>query len=565
MTMPVLNEQLSDADLWQLVRQGSTAAFEVLVRRHQSLICAVAYNACGDLALSEDVAQETFWAAWRERASLAEPSQLRAWLCGIARNLGHNSQRRAFRQAGSAGLDAAADVPTPEPSPVEIAVSREEQTLLWQALEQIPEAYREPLILYYREEQSVADVAVALGLSRDAVKQRLSRGRSMLQARLAGVVEEALRRSRPGRPFTVAVMAGLATLSTATKNALAGAGAAAFAGPAVKATAAGLANSILGASLGSLGGLVGAWLGSWVPAQLADTKYEREYLRRAGQRVFLVSVLFAVVLTVPTLAYAGRLSIAYFLAFLATWTVIYWTYLAVECVSIARGVRRIRIETPGAEANDALLRVRLDAVAARYRGRVFRSRASFLRLPLLDVNVRDPGHAGRSVEPRVARGWIAIGDDAYGVLFAFGGRARALIAVGGLAVGLVALGGVALGAFAVGGLSVGIFACGGLAIGWQAGGGLALAWDAACGGGAVAWHAAYGGAAAAQGYAVGGAAWARHANDGAAKTILFRYPLIQGFDWYLANLAWITPVVVLAVLLWYSVMVRLMYRRHAPS
>src|SRR5262245_21721222 len=177
MTTPVLNEQTPDAELWQLVRQGDKAAYEVVVRRHQSLVCAVAYNACGDLALSEDVAQEAFWAAWRERASLLEPDRLRAWLCGNARNLGHNARRRASRAAASAPLGAAAAVPAGGPGPLETAVSREEEALVWQTLEQLPESYREPLILFYREEQSVAGVAAALDLSPDVVKQRLSRGR----------------------------------------------------------------------------------------------------------------------------------------------------------------------------------------------------------------------------------------------------------------------------------------------------------------------------------------------------------------------------------------------------
>src|SRR5262245_32290362 len=68
-----LNDRLSDADLWGRVRAGDSTAFETLVRRHQSLICSVAYSYCGDLALSEDVAQETFWAAWRDREQLAQP------------------------------------------------------------------------------------------------------------------------------------------------------------------------------------------------------------------------------------------------------------------------------------------------------------------------------------------------------------------------------------------------------------------------------------------------------------------------------------------------------------
>jgi RNA polymerase sigma factor (sigma-70 family) len=160
-----LSEQMPDAELCQSVRQGSEPAFEMLVRRYQSLVCAVAYNACAHLALSEDIAQEPFWAVWRQRTSLADAGRLRGWLCGIARNLGHNSRRRRSRTAGAAPLDAAAEVPTTTPGPVEEAVSREEETLVWRALAQIPESYREPLILFHREEQSVAEVAAALELS----------------------------------------------------------------------------------------------------------------------------------------------------------------------------------------------------------------------------------------------------------------------------------------------------------------------------------------------------------------------------------------------------------------
>src|SRR3954449_4024148 len=111
------NASESDSNLWQLVCRGSASAFEVLVRRYQSLVCSVAYNACGDLALSEDVAQETFWAAWRERMSLEQPGHLRAWLCGIARNLGKNARRRAARPAEAAVAgDALAEVATDAPS-----------------------------------------------------------------------------------------------------------------------------------------------------------------------------------------------------------------------------------------------------------------------------------------------------------------------------------------------------------------------------------------------------------------------------------------------------------------
>ena len=99
MTLAPRSELASDTDssLWPLVCQGNASAFEFLVRRYQSLVCAVAYSACGDLARSEDIAQETFWTAWRQRASLEQPDRLKAWLCGIARNLARNARRKASR------------------------------------------------------------------------------------------------------------------------------------------------------------------------------------------------------------------------------------------------------------------------------------------------------------------------------------------------------------------------------------------------------------------------------------------------------------------------------------
>ena len=150
----------------------------MLVNRYQSLVCAVAYSTCGDLALSEDVAQETFWTAWRGRdiargsrkvAAVVvwhcpEPRPERPALCGASSRF-----RREFRRPGRTGDGV--------PGPDEIAATREEASLVWDTLEQIPDTFREPLILFYRENQSVAQVARALDLSEDAVKQRLSRGR----------------------------------------------------------------------------------------------------------------------------------------------------------------------------------------------------------------------------------------------------------------------------------------------------------------------------------------------------------------------------------------------------
>lgn len=575
--IPALTERTSDFELWQLTCRGNTEAFEAVVRRYQSMVCAVAYNVCGNVALSEDVAQETFWTAWRERSALQDLSRLRQWLCGIARNVGRNAGRRAGRPADAgAALETVAELPAEAQGPEEAAVSQEQESLIWETLAAIPETYREPLILFYREDQSVAEVAAALDLKEDAVKQRLSRGRSMLRERVANLVEDGLRKTRPGRKFTVCVMTGLAAGSAGAKTAAAAVGGGA-AGAAVQAAGVGAAAGLAGGLLGSAGGLAGGWLGTWLPAQLASSKRAHDLIRQSGRRIFRASLLFMALL-VPLIYFLAGSRVGMYLIALAVWFVAFQSYIGIETVLLTRSLRRARTEEGSAEPNEAPLRRELIKTVSRYRGRVFQTRLRLLGLPLIDINVRDPMPPGQPAplepdadEPGVARGWIAIGDDARGVILAVGSVARGLVAIGGrtvgalsiggLAVGLISIGGVAVGLLGIGGLGVGIYAGGGLAIGWQAAGGGAIAWDTAVGGGAVAHHAAFGGAAVARDCAVGGGGSAAHFNDHAARAVLLHHPLKRALDWSMANGAWFTVAIVLFSVGFSFGLMPLMYRR----
>lgn len=118
---PCATPAMNDEQLIERHLTGDSLAFREIVERHQGMFCAVAYSACGDVARSEDVAQETFVAAWKQLAQLRERSKLRAWLSGIARNLATHSRRQTQR-AGIAPLDAAVVEPaTDEPDPRERA------------------------------------------------------------------------------------------------------------------------------------------------------------------------------------------------------------------------------------------------------------------------------------------------------------------------------------------------------------------------------------------------------------------------------------------------------------
>jgi RNA polymerase sigma factor (sigma-70 family) len=262
---------------------GGREAFEELVRRYQGFVASIAYNATGDLVLSEDIAQQVFITAWQRQGDLRDPARVAAWLAGIARNLVRRDSRNRRREA-AARTNLALESPARQVTPAEQAIKQEEQRLLWSILEQIPSNYREPLILYYREQHSVADVASLLRLSEDAVKQRLARGRKMIRQEVARFVEEALVKTRPGARFTATVLAALPSAGKAT-SAVAGAG-----GVVAKIVSA-LSPATIGSLLGSLGGLEGWGFGLWAGLRLATSRQER-------RDIWLGAFLFLALVTV---------------------------------------------------------------------------------------------------------------------------------------------------------------------------------------------------------------------------------------------------------------------------
>ena len=169
----------NDSELTAGAMVGHRDAFAQIVSRYQSLVCSLAYSATGSLSQSEDLAQETFIAAWKGLRTLREPEKLRSWLCGIARNIIANAMRSGKQEPAYTAepLDTVVDLPSSDSPPVDCAISNEEESILWRSLEHIPQIYREPLILFYRKGQAIESVAQELELSEEAVKQRLSRGR----------------------------------------------------------------------------------------------------------------------------------------------------------------------------------------------------------------------------------------------------------------------------------------------------------------------------------------------------------------------------------------------------
>jgi RNA polymerase sigma factor (sigma-70 family) len=206
----------SDAELLEASRRGERDAFAALIERYQGVVSAVSYSRTGDRALSEDVAQDTFIAAWRQLGQLREPSRLRSWLCGIARNLARKARRRSAREA-----------PLDHPlvfegaNPFDAAAAAESERVVRDALMRVPDTYRDVLVLYYRDQRSVRDVAVALGITEAAALQRLARGRQYLADGVTDLVERSLRAARASRKLAAVVLAALPAIAPSRAEAAA--------------------------------------------------------------------------------------------------------------------------------------------------------------------------------------------------------------------------------------------------------------------------------------------------------------------------------------------------------
>jgi len=517
------SEPLDDARLVQLCLAGQRDAFSQVVTRYQSLICGLAYSACGDVGRSEDLAQETFIAAWKGLGGLQEPGKLKSWLCGIARNLIHNSVRAAQRTPTAQAEPLPAEISSPVAGPHEAAAKREEELLIWRTLESIPADYREPLILFYREGRSTEAVAAALDLSEEAVRQRLSRGRAMLNERVTKTVESALLRSAPGKAFTLGVLAALPAFTLSAKAATLGATAAHGSATAKVAATTGL----LGALLSPLLVIFGMWVGYRMNLDAAHNDEHRKYIREFHRRLILCLVGFGVgaagliLVARPMLPAHSDIFVGLMIALVAA----YLIAIAQLTLWSNRMVRKAQMAVGQAGGSEG------SGVRPTWE---YRSQLALWGLPL--VHVRMGGPIGKPV-----KAWIAAGDSAVGVLFAFGGLAVAPISVGGVAIGLFSFGGLASGAWVFGGTALGVWACGGLVVGWQAFGGCALAWDGACGGFAVA-----------RNFALGGFAEAAQANTAIANSHLGGLPFFRIAGFMLKNAAWINLFWLAPMLGWWA-------------
>ncbi|MEA2601712.1 MAG: hypothetical protein QOF89_2704 [Acidobacteriota bacterium] len=182
MSMPMVLEQPSDAELMVRVREGDRDAFADLVGRHKDAVVSYLTRLTGDRDRAEDLAQETFLRLFRSARDYTEQGYLRAYLFRIATNLVRSEERRERRLR----------LLTPflpkeehaEPAAPSGLLRRELHREVTAAVASLPLRYRVPLVLHEIEGWSYVDIAQETGCREGTVKSRVHRGRQQLKQKL---------------------------------------------------------------------------------------------------------------------------------------------------------------------------------------------------------------------------------------------------------------------------------------------------------------------------------------------------------------------------------------------
>lgn len=201
--MPDASSPPTDADL-EALRNRDPEAVRRWIYGNRDYIQSVLQRYAGDPELARDLVQETFFQALRSLPNFRGNSKVTTWLHSIAKNVAlsrhHEDQRHRYLeeetlehvQATSAANTSDATF-SPGPlanSPEEAAERGQEHALLYEAMEELSDSYREIIRLRDLEERSTKEVAECLDLTRVNVRVRLHRARATLQGALDNRLEE---------------------------------------------------------------------------------------------------------------------------------------------------------------------------------------------------------------------------------------------------------------------------------------------------------------------------------------------------------------------------------------
>jgi len=175
-------------DNWlRLLRSGDHGAFAEFIDKYKETV----FLCCRRLGLredeAEDVASETFLAAYNGISRYSGRAELSTWLWSIAYRRAVSYLRKNRRQWQlKAGPDESRQAGSgKEQEPAAAIQGKETEKIVWEAVERLPRLWAMAIILYYREEKSIIEIAKIMRTKENTIKTYLFRARQRLKKALA--------------------------------------------------------------------------------------------------------------------------------------------------------------------------------------------------------------------------------------------------------------------------------------------------------------------------------------------------------------------------------------------
>lgn len=168
-------------------------AFGQLVERYASSIVSLAYRMVGERADAEDLAQETFLAAFKALPTFRADSRFSTWLYRIAMNKCKDWLRA--RRAGQGSVEseteeAWAELAVDQVTPERTLTQKQVADHLEHAIQKLPPLYREAFVLKHVEGLDYEEMEQIVGVNRDTLKMRVYKARTRLCRALACIIHE---------------------------------------------------------------------------------------------------------------------------------------------------------------------------------------------------------------------------------------------------------------------------------------------------------------------------------------------------------------------------------------
>jgi RNA polymerase sigma-70 factor, ECF subfamily len=186
---------VSDEELIERARSGDRAAFGDLVERYQQAVFRAALAALRSREDAEEVAQDTFVAAFRKLDHFRGDSSFKTWLLSIAWNRAIDRRRSAgewFRRFVSRDDEPRREPASPQPSHEQALIDDESRREVRRVLRTLPAKYRDALLLSAGGEHTFEEIASILRVPVGTAKWRAMEGRRLLKRKIeAGLPAEA--------------------------------------------------------------------------------------------------------------------------------------------------------------------------------------------------------------------------------------------------------------------------------------------------------------------------------------------------------------------------------------